>query len=222
MPLVAMLCAFVLGSIPFGYLIGRARGVDIRQHGSKNIGATNVGRVLGRPWGVLCFALDALKGCVPTIGFGAMIGGLGRLDVASADLWAWLGVATAAIAGHMFTPWLSFRGGKGVATGLGALAGVWPMLGIPACMALLLWVVVVRVTRYVSLASMVAAASLPITALVVPGALAAVGLKLGEGGVAKVWPAALVTALLAGVVIFKHRGNIVRLLSGTESRVGGR
>jgi acyl-phosphate glycerol 3-phosphate acyltransferase len=131
-----LILSFLSGSIPFGLLIARARGVDIRRHGSGNIGATNVWRVLGRGPGLLCFALDVLKGLAPTLGAAWTTGLLGPralpgpIDARSA--WLWLVVMALAILGHMFSPWVGFRGGKGVATGLGALLGVWPFLTAPA------------------------------------------------------------------------------------------
>jgi acyl phosphate:glycerol-3-phosphate acyltransferase len=115
---IAMAIAFLAGSIPFGLLIAQAKGLDIRKHGSGNIGATNVARVLGMKLGLLCFGLDVLKGLGPTLGAGLAMGVVGTLEVPAIDAWWWLGVMSAAIFGHMFSPWIGFRGGKGVATGL--------------------------------------------------------------------------------------------------------
>ena len=113
---------FVSGSIPFALLIGRAKGVDIRRHGSGNVGATNVSRVLGRPYGLLCFALDAAKGAGPVVAAGLVQGVFGATVAAVEPTaqWAWLAVAVASVAGHMFSPFVGFRGGKGVATGFGS------------------------------------------------------------------------------------------------------
>ncbi|MCA9297366.1 MAG: glycerol-3-phosphate acyltransferase, partial [Phycisphaerales bacterium] len=109
--------AFLAGSIPFGVLIGRFRGINIREQGSKNIGATNVGRVLGKPWGRLCFALDMLKGALPVMIAGLIMNTWGHdlAHLSAIALWGWTLTMVAPVLGHMFPPWLGFRGGKGVA-----------------------------------------------------------------------------------------------------------
>ncbi len=217
---VALYClfAFLCGSIPVGYLIGRAKGLDIRAHGSKNIGATNVGRVLGRPLGLTCFALDFLKGFLPVAGFGWHMSVLGAASISSTALWLWLAVMACPVLGHMYTPWLGFKGGKGVATGFGALAGVWPIMGVPVLATFLVWAVVLRATRYMSLASLLAACVLPPAAALSPFAAASLGLAATP---AVPWPGVIVGTLLAALVVFKHRSNIARLRAGTESKVGG-
>lgn len=212
-----LLLAFLAGSIPFGLLIARARGVDIRKHGSGNIGATNVWRVLGRGPGLLCFALDVLKGLLPALGAGWWMGLLtagptpGPID--ARDAWLWLGVMAMAMFGHMYSPWVNFRGGKGVATGLGAMLGLWPFLTVPALVGLVVWAAVAKATRYVSLASCAAAATLPLMVF----AWAQAGTAPGAA-----WPFGAATAALGALVIFKHRANIRRLLAGTENRMGHR
>ena len=130
---------FLIGSIPFGFIIGRIKGIDVREHGSGNIGATNVGRVLGRRLGAICFALDLFKGLAPTLGAGLAAGVVGGYGIGSADAWWWLAVMVSPVLGHMYSPWIGFRGGKGVATGLGALLGVAPILTGPALGALAVW-----------------------------------------------------------------------------------
>ncbi len=126
--------AFLAGSIPFGLLIAKSKGVDIRAHGSGNIGATNVGRVLGKRFGFACFFLDALKGALPVVIAGLVVGLWGRPleGIASADAWLWLAVGMLALLGHMFSPWIGFKGGKGVATGFGAMVAMWTPLTLPA------------------------------------------------------------------------------------------
>ncbi len=210
--------AFLSGSIPFGYLLGRARGIDIRQHGSKNVGATNVGRVLGRAWGFLCFALDFLKGILPTLGYGLYEGVIGSPQVESGVLWRWLAVMAACVLGHIFSPWLGFKGGKGVATGFGALAGVWPIMGVPVLLAFVVWLIVLKATRYVGLASIVAAACLPLGVLALVPAARALGWHEGPRTIA--WPAVIVGGMLAALVLWKHRGNMARMRTGTEPKVG--
>lgn len=215
-PLWLIPLAFLAGSIPFGYLIGLARGVDVRRQGSGNIGATNVGRVLGRRWGMLCFGLDFLKGCVPTLAAGAVLGTIAAPTAAPlADIGLWLGAMAATVLGHMFTPWLGFKGGKGVATGFGALMGLWPVLTIPALLAFVVWFVVLKATRYMSLASCLAAASLPIWVVLVDFTRGA-----REGGGWPVWPYFVTALVLGALVVFKHRANIARLRTGTEPKVG--
>lgn len=217
-----MLGAYLAGSIPFGLLIGKACGIDVRTQGSGNIGATNVGRVLGRRWGFTCFGLDVAKGFVPTMGAGLIEGVWNASTISSAQAGAWLGVAACAVIGHMFPVWLRFKGGKGVATGLGACLGVHPFLSIPALSSLAVWIVCVKLTRYVGLSSSLAAVSLPLLVWVWHGA--GMWSRLtgheshGEGMVVFIGG----TAVLAGVVLIKHRGNLVRTMKGTEPKTGGR
>jgi glycerol-3-phosphate acyltransferase PlsY len=199
-------------------LAGFLRGVDIREHGSKNIGATNAVRVLGRPVGYVVFVLDVLKGTAPVLVAGWLLGALGGVAPDAVVMWKWLAVAMSAVLGHVFSPWVGFKGGKGVATGFGALLGVYPVITFAAIGAFVLWVVVVRLSRYVSLASIAAAAGLPVLVLASPVVLGWVG--MGGGGIAPVLPAAVVTGVLGVLVIFKHRGNVRRLVAGSESKVG--
>ena len=203
---------YLLGSVPFGLLIGKLKRVDVREHGSKNIGATNTGRVLGKKWGILCFVLDVCKGLLPVLSFGLATGLSGNAEAGSGELLMWLAVAVAAVCGHMFPVWLKFKGGKGVATGLGVLLGFWPILTIAGLVAAVSWLLIVNVTAYVSLASVVAAGSLPIVSVVM-------SLAMGRP-----WQHAviygLITGALGGMVIVKHRSNISRLMSGNENKVG--
>lgn len=191
--------AFLLGSIPTGYLAARAKGIDIREHGSGNIGATNVFRTLGKPLGVLVFFLDALKGF-------AAVAIASTMAPATGDSGAWPGIvaAVAVIAGHNYTPWLGFRGGKGIATSAGALLSLMPLAVLAIA---IVWFVVFQITRYVSAASIAAAAALPVTI--------AIFWRYGFGGNAPLLGFALLISLLA---IWRHRSNIQRLMNGTESR----
>lgn len=210
---IAMIAAgYLVGAIPFGLLIARAKGIDIRAVGSGNIGATNVGRVLGRPYFFLCFALDALKGFAPTLAFGLITHAADHGTRTPDQLWWWLAAMAAPVLGHMFSPYLGFHGGKGVATGLGSLLAVVPILTVPATIALAVYLAVVRTTRYVGVASCSAALSLPLST----AALWLAGAPPWAGA----GPAVLTTALLAAVVIVKHRGNLARTLAGTEPRTG--
>jgi glycerol-3-phosphate acyltransferase PlsY len=216
-----ILGSYVIGSVPFGVLIGRMRGVDIRTQGSRNIGATNVGRLLGRPWGITCFGLDFLKGAVPVLAAGWHFVLLGRspAELGGVQMWLWLAVATATVLGHMASIFLRFAGGKGVATSFGAIVAMWSLLTLPAVGALAVWYVTLRITRYMSLASMLAAVSLPLwylVRLIVPAGDRSVGEVITHGA-----PPLIVTALLAALVVWRHRANIGRLRRGEETRVGG-
>jgi glycerol-3-phosphate acyltransferase PlsY len=216
---VFILIAFACGSIPFGLLIARARGIDIRKHGSGNIGATNVGRVLGLKLGFLCFGLDVAKGLAPVFIAGYIMGVLhpqiAAGPIPAPDAWWWLGVVVCAVLGHMFSPFIGFRGGKGVATGLGAMLGLWPYLTIPAIGALILWIIAAAIWRYVSLASCLAALSLPLWVFLAS--------RFGSRGTASdLMPFYVITSVMGLLVIYRHRANIKRLLAGTENKLGRR
>jgi acyl phosphate:glycerol-3-phosphate acyltransferase len=218
-----IILAFLCGSIPFGLLIARCKGVDIRQHGSGNIGATNVGRVLGRGLGWCCFGLDLLKGFIPAFAAGALNDLIPRSllppPIESRSAWLWLAVMAAPVLGHIFSPWLRFKGGKGVAAGLGAVLGVFPYLTIPALGALLTWAAVLFVSRYMSLASCAAAVALPLLVASWGVLTARVSGLAGATLPAGFWPFVIATAILGALVVLRHRANIQRLLAGTESRI---
>jgi len=197
--------AFLAGSIPFGLLLMKLAGKgDVRSQGSGNIGATNVMRAGGKGLGIATLALDAAKGFLPV--FLARQAGLGP------ETLAW--VVLAAVAGHMFTPWLAFKGGKGVATALGAVLAYHPAMVAPAFGVFL---ATLLLSRYVSLGSILAALTLFLTALGLAGAWA----TLPPRADLPRWPALLAWALLVGLVILKHRPNLERLFRGTESRFWG-
>jgi glycerol-3-phosphate acyltransferase PlsY len=192
-----LLGSFLLGSIPFGYLVAKSKGIDIRQVGSGNIGATNVTRILGNRLGYSVFALDVAKGLIPGLVARQMIVEpvLGRPP----QVW-WFFAGMAAFFGHMFCPWLGFKGGKGIATGLGALLGSAPWTAL-VCFAV--FFAVLLPTRYVSLASLVAAVALPIVGLLLPG---------------EARQLVPVYVALSALIFYKHRENIKRLQAGTESK----
>jgi glycerol-3-phosphate acyltransferase PlsY len=232
--IICIVGAYLLGSIPFGVIIGKARGVDILRGGSKNPGATNVARLLGKPLGAVCLVLDMAKGAVPVLVAGSLLDLLGRRPASvdpgvavlnSNELWMWLAVACAAVAGHMCSPFLRFRGGKGVATGFGAMVAMWPVLTFPALAAIVVWYGVLRLTRYVSVASILAAISLPVgyAVSVLPRNPEALPNPWSDsiGQVLNAWPPLAVTALMAVVVVYKHRGNIARIRRGEEPKVRG-
>lgn len=202
------LAAYVIGSTPFGVIIARSRGVDLRKCGSGNVGATNVWRVLGRRWGALCFFLDVAKGLGPVAAVTAVIG-YGHAAPSVLQQAALLAVAFGAIAGHVFSFWLRFRGGKGVATSLGVVLGVFPYFTYAGLAALAVWIVVTLVSGYVSLGSITAAI-----------AFVALFAAFNAGDLAVLWPLGAFASLMAGLIIIRHRTNIGRLLAGTESRIG--
>lgn len=222
--LASILAAYAVGSIPFGVLIARSRGVDIRAHGSRNVGATNVGRVLGKRFGVLCFALDFTKGAASTIGAGLAAGVLGEelAAISPAAMGWWIAVATAAVLGHMHSIFLRFAGGKGVATGFGALIGMWPLLTFPALGALVVWYASLRLFRYVGLASVLAAASLPFWSVVrsIPDVAQDAPASTTLASIAHAWPLHIAMLALAALVTWKHRSNLDRIRRGVEPKVG--
>lgn len=214
-----MLVAFLCGSIPTGLLLGRLKGVDIRQHGSRNIGATNVGRVLGQQWFFVCFAIDFLKAFVPVVFAGRMLGAFGTLEIRGAVAWLWLAIMVCAVLGNVLNPWLRFKGGKGVATSIGALMGVFPALTIPGAGIFLVWIATLALWRYISVASIAASAMLPVlTALT----FVAASRMQKIASIEPLWPFLIVTTVLASLVIFKHKANMARLRAGTEPKVGQR
>lgn len=217
--------AYFIGSTPVGVLLGRAKGIDIRDHGSRNIGATNVWRVLGRWFGILCFAIDVLKGVAPVVAGGILLGVFAvDLDVLTQpDMWRWIAIAAATVLGHMFSIFLRFGGGKGVATGFGALLGMWSLLTFPALLALVVWYTALRMSRYVSIASICAAVSLPLWSVLkaVPPTAQDIPLSETWQAVAHGAPLHVTLLILAFVIIWKHRTNIARIRRGEEPKAGG-
>ncbi len=202
-----ILAAYLIGSIPFGYIAGRINGIDLREHGSHNIGATNTVRVLGKRWGIPVFILDFLKGFVPLLLMKYHLGD----DVTTFDSgqMGWLvGMLFALVLGHTFTCFLRFKGGKGVATTAGCLVALSPEVGMWAVIA---WVCCMVLTRYVSLSSMVAGVAMMISAGYI--------FWYRDGvcsGADKIVLGLLF--LIFVLVLVKHRGNIIRLCNGTEPR----
>jgi len=183
--------AFFLGAIPFGYLLGLLKGIDIRKHGSGNVGATNVARVLGKPYGVAVYILDFLKGYIPTAVAVKFYG----LD---SDITFY--TALAAVLGHMFSPFLGFKGGKGVATASGVLFALSPLLGF---ITLAVWFAVYKISGYVSVGSIVAAF-----------------VAMFLGGMLGLPPKVLLLiGFVATLILVKHKSNIERLVEGKELKV---
>ena len=205
--LLAALAAYLVGSLPFGYLTARlAAGIDIRKAGSGNIGATNVARVLGAKWGALVLVLDLLKGLLPVL--------LLPYAVLAADhpdfLHVQVGCGLATIVGHMFPCWLGFRGGKGVATALGViLVLAWQATVV----AFAMFAVTFVIWRIVSLSSMLAAIAF---------AAAQTWLLLPAPFASRTWSLAAFSLLVPALILYRHRSNFVRLLRGEEPRFRAR
>ena len=200
--ILGALLGYLLGSIPTGYLVAAARGIDIRTVGSGNIGATNVFRYLGVPAGVFVLLVDAFKGWLAVVVLTQLISSLFH-PTAAAQAQEWLAIIAglSAILGHNFTCWLHFKGGKGIATSAGVLLALvpWALLII-----LGIWSIVFALTRYVSLASIGAAAALPFAAWLTGQSSTLI----------------LVVGAMGALAIYKHKANIQRLLKGTENRLG--
>jgi glycerol-3-phosphate acyltransferase PlsY len=199
--LLAFLASYLLGSFPFGLVMAKLiKGVDLREVGSGNIGATNAMRVLGKPLGLVAFLLDFAKGLVPALYFAKFASDLN----VHAPLLAESLCGVFAVVGHCFPLYLRFKGGKGVATGCGAIVGVAPMVFVASGVV---WLVVLSVGRMVSLASMAMGVAFPVAAWIfVPGAPVF----------------ALACGLLTLLVLIRHRANIARIRLGTEPRIGAK
>jgi glycerol-3-phosphate acyltransferase PlsY len=222
-PVVALILvvSYLLGSIPSGLLISKSQGLDIREHGSRNIGATNVWRIMGKKWGLLAFFSDTLKGWLAvTVGvwLAAHFGVTEHLPhdkIAVKHLppdYAGITAALGCILGHNFPVWLRFKGGKGVATSLGVIIGMMPLV---ALFIFAVWGLVLKLTRYVSLASIIAAFSLPVAVI----ALMFFGPAQGWAAVHG-WGNFYFAVAAAALVFKRHTPNIKRLIAGTELRFG--
>jgi acyl phosphate:glycerol-3-phosphate acyltransferase len=199
--LIAIVC-YLIGSIPSGYLVARTQGIDIREHGSRNIGATNVLRVMGKKWGYLVFLCDSSKGFL-AVKFGMLVAAHFLLSPVLGGVVA----AITCILGHNYTMWLGFKGGKGIATSGGVILALFP-IAVVYCLAIV-WIVVFYASKYVSLASITAAVALPI----------AVFLTVAKTG-QEFWTLFGFSALICALAVWRHQANIVRLMNGTESRFG--
>jgi len=204
-----ILFAYLLGAVPFGFLIGKAHGKDLRQLGSGNIGATNAARALGKKWGIFCFCLDVLKGLIPMLLVPVLIE-----DHSSSPgkLTLWLLVGCAAVVGHVFPVYLKFKGGKGVATSLGIVLGLWPYYTLCGICAFVIWAVTVLIWRYVSLSSILAAIFFPVL-------LFSFIFFIDAWEFSQLWPLLLMAAVMALLVVLRHISNIKRLLDGSETKI---
>lgn len=190
---LAIIAAYLLGAMPTSYIAGKlGRGIDLREHGSKNLGATNVYRILGWKYAIPVALFDIAKGVIPVLLFPRWLG--------SSDAWLPVVLGGAAVLGHMYSPYVTFKGGKGVATAAGMFLALAP---VAVLIALVVWAVCLWLTGYVSLSSIIAVGSVPLwVALLQPGA-------------SYVFWASL---FLVPLIVFAHRRNIARLFAGTENR----
>ena len=202
-----IIAGYLLGSVPFGLLIAKAHGKNLRSIGSGNIGATNVARALGKKWAYICFVLDCLKGLGPMLLTKTLVDS--PPDVGALALWLAVGCAT--ILGHVFPVYLKFKGGKGVATSLGVVLGLYPYYTLPGVIAFVIWVIFVLIWRYISLASMAAAVAFPIALII------AIVLRPAWEFV-NLWPLIIVALVMPALVILRHVENIKRLLEGSEAK----
>lgn len=212
---LAIVASYFLGSIPFGLLLAKAHGKDLRSIGSGNIGATNVSRALGKRWAYFCFALDVLKGLIPMLATLHLARALP--DQSQGErvilLWLWLATGCAAILGHIFPIYVKFKGGKGVATSFGVALGLWPYFTVCAALALAAWLIVVLTWRYVSLASIVASVAFPL--VLIAATILIPGWRFGD-----LWPVVATAIAIPAIVLMRHRENIRRLRAGTETKIG--
>jgi len=199
---------YFVGSIPFGLLVAKSKGIDPRKAGSGNIGATNVGRLLGGKFFAIVFTLDMLKGMIPML-IGAWL--VRDLDVTHKPYLLWMCVGAAALLGHVFPIYLKFKGGKGVATAAGVLVGLWPYYTIPGLIVVGLFIVVFMIWRMVSLGSIVGSLAFAPT-------FAAIGVWRGWPVTREQLPLLIFAIVMSLLITIKHRTNIQRILAGTENR----
>jgi glycerol-3-phosphate acyltransferase PlsY len=197
--LIALL-SYLMGSVPAGYIAGRFAGIDIRRVGSGNIGATNVLRVLGKPYGYAVFLFDFCKG-VGAVRMSILIINAAHPGNQESEL-VGIMAGVLCVLGHTYPVWLGFKGGKGVATSVGVLFGLMPAAALTV---LAVWFVTFQATKYVSVASIAAAVALPVTS--------AVMVHFGKAGM----PLVYFSACLAVVIVWRHRSNVSRLMKGTEA-----
>jgi glycerol-3-phosphate acyltransferase PlsY len=210
----AVLMAYLVGGIPFGVIFARLKGVDIRTVGSGNVGAANVVRALGRKWGIAVFLLDMLKGLGPCLVSRTVLlqaGELCKCQPAIVNA-VWLGVGLAAILGHNYSPFLRFRGGKGVSTSFGVTLGIYPQFTYPALIGFVIWAAALSASRMSALGSLLGGVSFPVIYYVFA--------RFRGASMLEEWPFLTFAILVSLMLVVRHRANIRRLVSGTEARFG--
>lgn len=206
--LLMIITAYLLGSVPFALIIARAHGKNLRIVGSGNLGATNLMRAVGRKWGYICFLLDVLKGLIPMLITSRFI----NAQPGNRELLLWLIVGCAAILGHIFPVYIGFKGGKGVATSFGVALGLWPYFTVCASIAVVIWVIVLLIWRYVSLASIISAIAFTSAFLILTAVLQSWQIE-------NLWPLFIVAIVISLMIVIRHRENIKRIIAGTEAKV---
>ncbi len=215
---VALLCglvSYLLGAVPFALLLGRLRGIDVRRIGSGNVGAMNLGRVLGKAWFFAVFGLDMLKGLLPSLlaGWALSPDFVAAGPSMSTRQICRLVVGLLAVVGHNYPLYIGFRGGKGVSTSLGVTLGVYPEFTLPGLCCFVVWALGLGLTRMSSVGSISGAVLFPVFYILWS---ILQGWKLADR-----WPFLGFALLLASLVVSRHRANIARILDGTETKVGG-
>lgn len=210
-PIVAA-CAvgsYLLGAVPFALLLGKINGIDVRKIGSGNVGAMNLGRVLGRKWFFAVFGLDMIKGLVPSLVVGWMLSNESGSPVVR-DLCR-LGIGLLAVVGHNYPVYIGFRGGKGVSTSLGVALGVYPEFTLPGVICFFVWATGLGLTRMSSVGSMAGAVAFPL--------LYILWSRWRGEALADRWPFLFFAIGIAVMVLWRHRANIARIIAGTETKV---
>ncbi len=207
------IASYVIGGIPFGLIIGKIYGFDVRKIGSSNIGAMNVGRVIGPKGFIMVFLLDAMKGFIPAIVAGAFLTNdwLEQSSLSTRNI-IWLAIGIVAVLGHNYSIFLRFQGGKGVATSFGVALGIYPELTFPALVGLAVWALGISITRMSSVGSLCAGIVFPIAYLKLT--------RHRHDILQTHWPFLAFTLLACLMVVIRHRANIARIMAGTEPRVG--
>jgi len=207
-----IIISYFLGSIPFGFIFGKLKGLDLREHGSRNIGATNAGRVLGKKYFYISLVFDAAKGFFPTFLASRIlfVNSANNLSQQWLNV-AWLIIAFSAVAGHNWPCWLGFKGGKGVATSLGIVLAIYPYYTFPGLIAFVCWIIIVKVSGYVSLGSMISAA------IFLFSFICLIVFK-SDWRIKELWPLLVFASIMVAILIYRHRSNIYRLKHGTENK----
>ncbi len=200
--------AYVLGSVPFGLIVGRMNGIDPRTAGSGNIGATNVGRLLGGKFFALVFTLDLLKGLLPMLAAAWLVR---NADELHKPYLLWMLVGAGSILGHLFSVFLKFKGGKGVATSAGVLMGLWPYYTLPGFITVGVFLAIYLATRTVSIGSILGALAFPFIYV-------AMALYMNWPVFHEQLPLLIFAIVMALLIVWKHRSNIQRLLAGKENK----
>jgi glycerol-3-phosphate acyltransferase PlsY len=205
--------AYFIGALPFGLIVGKLKGTDIRDHGSKNIGASNAGRVLGQKFFWIVFGLDFLKSLLPMVVASVIVQTqMEPSQRTQLTYLLWISVGLTAVLGHVFPVYLKFRGGKGVATSAGVILGLWPYFTAAGFGAVIIFVTVLWLSRYISLSSIAAAVGFPIV-------YASLGIFRGWDLTGRQLPLLVLSLGLSALVIWRHRENIHRLRAGSENKV---